>query len=117
MRERYVPLAYETLPPSDEGSEEIRRAIDAVRSSGRLQRSDREAQRSVPDPGREYIGRLYDRLPMVAVAPTNRVDAATIVKVRGHAPLEFFRWFDELRSQLEDQQTMLEQCCFEECEG
>jgi hypothetical protein len=54
---------------------------------------------------------------MVVVSPTNRVDAATIVNIRGRAPLEFLRWFDELRSQLEDQQMMLERCYFEECEG
>ena len=91
-----------TTEKKDSGSNFIRKAIDEVRFS-----VDLRVLRGAP--------REYSVVPkLVIVNPIEGVDGNILVPVRGHVPLAFFHWFEDLRNQLEDQQTMLNLCRFEE---
>jgi len=51
---------------------------------------------------------------IVVTGPMDELDASTIVSVYGRVPRAFLQWFEAVRSQLKDQQQMLEHCVFEE---
>ena len=104
MRGHYVPLAFGPVLAPDDATEEIRSAIDAVRFS-----ADQGAPERLPS-------ECLVVPKAIVVNPIDRVAGSTLVHVRGRVPLAFFPWFKELRSQLEDQQTMPNLCCFEEDE-
>ena len=113
MRGQYVPLpchADITLA----ASEEIQGAIDAIRFSVDSQAGVRSRAASVRNP-REGCAEAFSRASgIVVMGPMDKVDAATTVSLYGRVPRAFLQWFEEVRSQLKDQQQMLEHCVFEE---
>ncbi|MBU0718596.1 MAG: hypothetical protein KJ749_10140 [Planctomycetes bacterium] len=112
MRGHYVPfIRYATGKPLD-ARDEIRRAIDEVRFSEQPGRpGDTGMQRQ---PAMRQVSYVVPRFAFVS--PIDHVDGNISVPIRGRVPLAFFRWFDELRSRLQDQQTMLTFCGFEEAD-
>jgi hypothetical protein len=112
MRGQYVPFIYHAAGRSTAAYEEIRRAIDEVRFSAEPARSANGSVQGEPVPQEALL--VVPRF--VFVDPIDRVDGDSIGPIRGQAPLAFFRWFEELRSRLEDQQTMLNRCHFEEAD-
>lgn len=109
MRGQYVPSPYDTAAASDDPLEEIRKAIDEVRFSSGPARSS--SSRTDGFPVQPETPWVVPRL--VFVNPIDRLDGHVIVPIRGQVPLAFFRWFDELKSKLEGQRTMLNACRFE----
>ena len=116
MRGDYLPSAYGSALTSDDPLEEIQRAIDEVRFAGRQQRNSDEPERRAAVPGKKWSSGQSQAPQLVVVGPTDRAETCVIVSVRGRAPRDFFRWFAELRSRLEDQHMMLQLCHFEEDE-
>ena len=88
-------------------SREIREAVDAIRFSVGSEASDTNVRED-----RERTTSAHPEI--VVLGPMNKLDAVTIVSAYGRVPRAFFQWFEELRSQLKDQQQMLEHCHFEE---
>ena len=112
MRGQYASLPYEPAATSDDAIEEIRSAIDEVRFSAEPARWVYGGVHRQPAPPEAV--RVVPRFAFVE--PIDNVDANTIVRIRGRAPLAFLQWFDEFRSVLGDQQVMLDQCRFKEAD-
>lgn len=113
MRGHYVPLPDHGGITST-ASEEIQEAIDEIRFSPCAQENVIACVGSVRDSRKDRTETCSRPTGIVVLGPMDRLDAATIVSVYGRAPRAFFQWFEELRSQLKDQQQMLEHCRFEE---
>ena len=112
MRGQCAPSAPGRRFQRNDTRDEIQRAIDEVRFS---------EERAHAGSGYMHISPVAPEPPHVApklvfVKPVDRVHSNIVVHVRGRVPLAFFPWFKELRSQLEDQQTMLSRCHFEEAD-
>ena len=113
MRGQYVPLAYEPAGTSVDAREEIRCAIDSVKFADRQSSVEPDQPSSLQQDARSRDEWLA--VPRIAVVGAiDRVDGSVITPIKGYVPVAFFRWFDELKSRLEDQQVMLERCRFEE---